>query len=247
MGWTYLHRDKGTSDRDFFLKDFDAGTVFHAWGTVAGTFYAAVETPREPGKVWALVAMTNWAPKDYFNFGFKDMSEDSGPYHCQAPLSVLNALTPTDNNYALEWRDRVVHHHEQRKALRGLQAGDQVVLTTALRFTNGEERDTFTIQRKVIRGGRTRAVLTDGDYTPYRIPNWQDMTLAVIRDGERMDTPLVARQEENRYVSAVERLMGDDESRERALERYKDRWGVGYLARMEFRRGDLFKEALAGV
>lgn len=247
MGWTYMHRDKGTSNRDFFLNDFEAGTKFHAEGTVGGIFYAAVETPREPGKVWALVAMTNWVPKEYHNFGFKSMSEDAGPYHCRAPLAVLNALTPTDNNCALEWRDRVAYHHEQRKALRGLRDGDQVVLSTVLRFTNGDERDTFTVRRQATRGGRTKVVLTDGAYTPFRIGNWQDMALAVIRDGERMDTPLVARREENHYVNAVERLMGDDEGRERALERYKDRWGVGYLARMEFRRGDLFEEALAGV
>lgn len=246
MGWTYLHRDKGTLDKDFFLKDFDAGTVFHAWGTVAGTFYAAVETPREPGKVWALVAMTNWAPKDHYNFGFKDMSEDMGPYQSRAPLSVLNALTPTDHNYALEWRDRVTHHHEQRKALRGLQAGDQVVLATALRFTNGDERDTFTVRRQAVRGGRTKVVLTDGGYTPFRVPNWQDMTLAVIRGGERIDTPLAGHKAEDRYVSAVERLLAD-ESNVKALERYGDRWGAGHQARMEFRRGDLFEDALVGA
>ena len=248
MGWTYTHRDKGTTDKDFFLNDFDAGTKFHAWGTVGGVFYAAVETPREPGKVWALVALTNWAPRDYCNFGYKDMSEDSGPCDHRAPLSVLNALTPTDDLFALEWRDRVAHHHEQRKARRGLQDGDQVTLATTLRFTNGDERDTFIVRRRVTRGGRTQAVLTDGQYTPFRIANWQDMALSVTSGGERMDTPLAARREEDRYVEAVTQFYrGSDEGRAQAMERYEDRWNMPYLARMEFRRGDLFEGALAGV
>lgn len=193
MGWTYMHRDKGTSDKDFFLQDFDPGTKFHAWGTVAGTFYAAVETPREPGKVWALIALTHRVPSDAHNFGFKDMSEDMGPYETRAPLAVLNALTPTDHKYALEWRERVARHHEQRKALRGLKHGDQVVLSKALEFTNGDVLDTFTIVRRFTRGGQTRVVLTNGGFTPFSIPNWQDAVVAVIRDGERVDTPLGVR------------------------------------------------------
>lgn len=209
---------------------------------------AAVETPHEPGKVWALIAITRWSPKEFFNFSFKDMSEDAGPYYyCRAPLSVLKALTPTDNICALEWRDQVAHYHKQRKALRGLQDGDQVVLSASLTFSDGTERDTFTIKRRATLGGRTKAVLTDGDYAAYRISNWQDMALAVIRDGERIDTPLAARREEDFYVNAVERLKYSAEGHQRVIERYGDSLGVGYLARLEFRRGDVFEDALAGV
>ena len=58
MGWTYMHRDKGASNRDFFQNDFDTGTKFHAHGPVNGIFYAAVETPRNPGEVWAFLPIT---------------------------------------------------------------------------------------------------------------------------------------------------------------------------------------------
>lgn len=250
MGWTYSHRDQGTSTKDFIQQDFDPGTQFHAYGTVGGVFYAAVETPRSPGKVWALVVLTDWDSKDYHNFGFKDMSESMGPFECRAPLSVLQALSPTDDETALEWREQVAQHHAQRKALRGLQDGDQVVLGAALRFTSGCERDTFTVRRQPTRGGRTRAVLTDGGRQAFRVPNWQDMTVAVVRDGERIETPLALKRGENKYVDALTTFQhcASDEERDVLKERYG---GVGrfsdlrWAAREEFRRGDLFAPALA--
>lgn len=250
MGWTYMHRSKGTSNKDFFQQDFDVGTKFHAHGTVNGVFYAAVETPREPGKIWALVALTHWVPADAYNFGFKDMSEDMGPYEHRAPLSVLNALTPTDHATALEWRERVAQYHAQRKALRGLKDGDQIVLAAALRFTSGDERDTFTIRRQVIRGGRTKVVLTNGGFQPFLIPNWQDATVAVLRDGERIETPLALKREENRYVETVDRLcmQSSAEGRAEIAERYGVKGSFAdlrHMAREEFRRGDLFASALA--
>lgn len=251
MGWTYTHRDKGTTNKEFFLKDFDHGTTFHAHGTVNGIFYAAVESPRRPGEVWALVALTNWVPSEHFNFGFKDMSEDMGPGVHRAPLSVLNALTPTDHPIALEWRERVAQHHAQRKAVRGLEDGDRVVLGTVLRFTDGSERDTFIVRRSLVRGGRTKVVLRDERGQAYRVSNWQDMTMAVIRDGERTETPLALRRKEHEYVQAVCTLqVGDSQEAQEALAaRYGD---VGYsdlevAARQEFRRGDLFAFALASA
>lgn len=249
MGWTYSHRDKGITNEEFFLKCFNEGTRFHAHGTVGGVFYAAIETPSNPGEVWGYIALTNWVPADHFNFGYKDMSESMGPYEYRAPLAVLNALTPTDNPTSLEWRERATQHHEQRKALRGMKEGDQIVLSSPLRFTDGSERDTFTVRRTPIRGGRTKVRLTDEWGHGYRVNNWQDMTEAIIRNGERIETPLALKREENRYVRAVDALQmsGSDEVREALKERYG---GKGYsdltwAARQEFRRGDLFSLAVA--
>ena len=180
------------------------------------------------------------------------MSEDMGPYQHYAPLSVLNALTPTDHQTALEWRERVAQHHEQRKAMRGLKDKDQVVLSTPLRFTSGHERDTFTIRRQVIRGGRKKVVLTDGGFQPFSIPNWQDLVVAIVRGGERIESPLSLKGEENRYVEAVDSLhmRGSSEVRAEVAEHYGIKGSfrdLRHMARAEFRRGDLFAPALAGV
>lgn len=38
-------------------------------------------------------------------WGYKDMDEDMGPYHTQAPKSLIALLSPTTNAHALEWRE----------------------------------------------------------------------------------------------------------------------------------------------
>ncbi|MFF8597160.1 DUF6927 domain-containing protein [Streptomyces sp. NPDC015220] len=53
-----------------------------------------------------------------FNFGYKDLDENCGPGDHKAPKSVLNALTPTTNEYALAWRTQCRAHHAQRDFLR---------------------------------------------------------------------------------------------------------------------------------
>lgn len=236
MGWTSQHRDKGTTNEEFFLASFKPGTRIHASGTVAGTFYAAVETPSQPGVIWAYVVLTQWAPKSEYNFTYKDMDETMGPCEVSAPLAVLKALTPTDNGYALEWRERCAQYQAQRKAMRGLKAGDSVVLASKLTFTSGAELDTFTVKRYPVgRGLQTRAVLTS-EGRSYQVPNWQDRVVAVLRDGERTESPLGAMRAENAYVRAIERLDRDVLAARYGAEAGRE---VAQLARGEFRRGDL--------
>ena len=38
-------------------------------------------------------------------WSYKDMDEDMGPYHTQAPKSLIAKLSPTTNPYALKWRE----------------------------------------------------------------------------------------------------------------------------------------------
>lgn len=241
MGWTSQHREKGTTNEDFFLDNFNAGTRFHATGTVDGVFYAAVESPNNPGEVWGFVVLTTWAPNSHHNFTYKDMSESMGPCESKAPLAVLNALTETTSPFALEWRERVAQHHAQRKALHGLKAGDQVVLAERLNFTSGDSLDTFTIQRRSVgRGTQTRVALTN-EGRHYKISHWQDRVVAVIRDGERTDTPLAVVRAENAYVRGVRELGFNRDHAEVLAGRYGESvvasGGVERAARVEFRGG----------
>lgn len=234
MGWTTLHRDKGTTNADFFFGA-ESGRTVHAHGTVHGVFYAAVESSTNPGEVWAFVALTSWAPNAYHNFGYKDMDETCGPGVFQAPQNVLDALTPTEHTTALWWRDKCAAHQAQRKALRGLQDGDQIVLSQPLRFTNGAEIDTFAVAH---RGGRSVGLSHGG--LRYRVPHWQDTVVAVTRAGTTHPTPLALRGEENAYVRSVEVLRHVDR------EAVESHYGTGayasadaeWCARQEFRSGE---------
>lgn len=247
MGTTFLHRDKGTTNVDFFFKD-EAHFTVHAHATVGGVFYAAVEDDREPGRVWAFLALTHWVPKDYYNFGYKDMSESAGPYYFEAPAAVLDALTPTDNATALWWRDRCRTRVAQRAALHGLAVGDEIELAHPLRFTNGAELCTFTVRRRRVQGNRTTVVLTHDD-RGYRVPNWRDQVIAVTRNGVRTDTPLATTRPEREYAAAVKAVSRTEP--EVVMARYGtgryDSAAVEWAALNEYRRGERWERVTETV
>lgn len=69
---------------------------------------------------------------DYYNFGYKAISEDCGPCECDCPKSILNLLTPTDSKWANEWRERCFKSLEAKRVQRGfnnLPYGSQVRFT----------------------------------------------------------------------------------------------------------------------
>lgn len=124
MGWTSYHAThykKGKIDRKaecdaYFLEGLNAGHFEVLKSAMVGSvYYAAVrglkqcedngniyaETP-----VFAVVFLTSTDSKDYFNFSYKDMSETMGPYQSDCPKSILDLLSPTDNEFANAWRQR---------------------------------------------------------------------------------------------------------------------------------------------
>ena len=115
MGWLFYHRPRGGKMVDEFSKQFDydndkaSGKVI-ACKTYArkGIAYLAYEIKRkEAGErdVIGVVVLIKFV-RDHYNFGYKDMTEDMGPYFYACPQLILNLLTPTDNENALAWRKR---------------------------------------------------------------------------------------------------------------------------------------------
>jgi len=106
MGWTYAHRDKGYTDRQWFEKEhgerFKSSLVDCA--TKGGVFYAVMEVPAAEcrylvpdakGMVrYCSLDLIKWAPKDHHNFGWKSMGEFAGPYDAQCPAKLLDMLSP---------------------------------------------------------------------------------------------------------------------------------------------------------
>ncbi|MEU3872659.1 MULTISPECIES: hypothetical protein [Streptomyces] len=148
MGWTSYQRDKNAETNEVhFAKKLDDSYKIIAHGTVEGVFYAAVRD-QTTSEVTAFIALTRWTNDPDCNFSYKDLGENCGPGDHKAPKAVLNALTPTTNEYALAWRAQCRAHHAQRDFLRQrLKPGSQVRLTHTLTFTNGTRSDTFTYAR----------------------------------------------------------------------------------------------------
>lgn len=97
---------------------------------VGSTYYAAVRTSRtgESDKVWAAVFLTSGRSKwDGSIWGYKDMDESCGPCESKCPVSILDLLTPTDCQWANEWRQRCRDYAATAKERRKL--GDKAVFT----------------------------------------------------------------------------------------------------------------------
>lgn len=166
MGWTNQHAEfykkNGEIDRKAELdkifsqeehdgSDYNGGTCHYPQykvlkSTMVGTvYYAAIEiseeaTP-EDTRVFAMVALTSVDKKDYFNFGYKDMSESMHPYYYDCPKGILDLLTHTDIKEANDWRGTCREKLKNKKEKTGL---NHLPIGTQIKFTsNGKEVKLF--------------------------------------------------------------------------------------------------------
>lgn len=117
MGWTSYHANyykNGAVDRKTELDERMSGENERGkWEVLksamrGSVYYAAIKRTMPDGNshVFGCVCLTSVDNKDWYNFAYKDMSEDMGPGEAKCPASILNLLSPTENEYALAWRDR---------------------------------------------------------------------------------------------------------------------------------------------
>ena len=95
MGSTSLHREPGISNREFFERELPNtltrdGQILDC-ASIAGTFYAAVQQ-KDSGEVWAAVVLMSRCG-GYYNFTYKEMSENEGPTEDRCPIWILDRLT----------------------------------------------------------------------------------------------------------------------------------------------------------
>lgn len=135
MGWTTCYyatyyKPNGSVDRrkecdklyTFEVKDKEGNVIrtnrVIKSAMVGSTYYAAVEQRSASGEileVWGAVALTCGKGRtDGTIWGYKDMCESGGPYESKCPASILALLTPTDNAYALEWRERCRNYNKEQ-------------------------------------------------------------------------------------------------------------------------------------
>lgn len=119
MGWTNFHATHYSKNGKIDRKAecdcrINGETEKRKWTVLksamrGSTYYAAVEfTDKETGKseVFAAIYLTKTTMRDHFNFWYKDMDESGGPCECDCPKGILDLLTETDSEYAIEWRAR---------------------------------------------------------------------------------------------------------------------------------------------
>lgn len=135
MGWTFTHRPKGQSTKQFFEGEFNYTKEDGSYGKVVDckahldTAYIAYEVKRlnEIPVVMAVVCLTKYV-KHAYNFGYKDMDETTGPYAYDCPKAILDKLTPTTNESALKWRESCKTKLAKNEEAKKLKVGDKVAL-----------------------------------------------------------------------------------------------------------------------
>lgn len=182
MGWTSYEatyfKKNGDIDRKaecdaYFMRD-NASHYKVVKSSMKGTvYYAAVATltkyigkdengknmyesiPEDKQEVWAAVFLTRTEEGRYFHY--KDQDETAGPYEDHCPKCILDLLSDTDHELALDWRKRCrknIQKSNKLSKLDRLKNGSVIRFPSILSFTNGidvgDEMTLTKINRKWI-------------------------------------------------------------------------------------------------
>jgi hypothetical protein len=167
MGWLYMKGLDGLGtpraylDNQFtYVRDTHRVTVLASALVGMRTYYAAVERVETSGDriVFAVVCLVNYNPRaaDGYSFGYKDMDETVGPYESDCPEDILDLLTDTDRDYALQWRARCRARIAQRKSRAARptpKPGQTVIFDPPLALSNGRTVSRFEVVKNP-RGGK---------------------------------------------------------------------------------------------
>jgi len=147
MGWLYYnsicYKPNGDVDRKKEIESgFNKGYTPLKSSMVGSVYYGAIRDDKT-GEVFGYIALTSSDKRGGYNFGYKSMDETCLPYENKCPLSILNLLTPTDNERANAWRKSCHRYHEQKKSptsFSNLPIGTKVVWTIPHDYFSGGKK-----------------------------------------------------------------------------------------------------------
>ncbi|MHB1205730.1 MAG: DUF6927 domain-containing protein [Rhodospirillaceae bacterium] len=194
MGWLFMTSLKGHSGpRQYLDAQFTyecserTSRVLRSALVGLHVYYAAVEHIRAADgqrEVWAVVCLVKYNPRDRegYIFGYKDMEESMGPFQCDCPAAILDLLTPTDRQHALDWRARCRTVLDTRRATCAKptpRPGQIIVFDEPITFSDGAQLSRLEV---VAHPSTHRSVLFRAPDTGqfYRIRNVKNRTYQLI-------------------------------------------------------------------
>lgn len=122
MGWTVLYRSNSpknyAEEKKVIQELFQPADKFEIvqMSKNGSVWYVACRMKQVEGQpVFATIIKTSTKNGE---FGYKDMDETMHPYFYGAPISLIKKLTPTDNEHANAWRNKVRELHEKEAAIK---------------------------------------------------------------------------------------------------------------------------------
>ena len=169
MGWLYMHRSKGQTDKEFFEDRWGKGNYkILETGRHRGTIYMAVEVEPE-GYTIGMAVLYKQVPSDpHHNFGYKTVDEFCGPVSSSCPTKILKMLTPLDEiqkvaklsdnqiEWAGEWRKQSQEFRDRLANLPKVKTGMKLRFAEPITLTNGATVQEFTYLKN------NRATYTSG-------------------------------------------------------------------------------------
>lgn len=143
MGWTSCQLPYGEKVDEFLRMEceHDEQRILASSYVNYSVWYAALKlTTNEVVAVICLVRMTKSREISY-----KSMDETVGPYEYGCPRKILELLTPTNSEYAINWRKQCWENIEKRKKLK-FKVGQKLIFKEPVRFTTGKEHTELLIQ-----------------------------------------------------------------------------------------------------
>lgn len=176
MGWTFTVKPSWKTTREFLRGKLNCSNEHGSWevlddALVARTeYYAAIRRTHTDGTapyVFGAVFLVRHVPRarDGYTFGYKDMDESMGPNADRCPLRILDLLSPTDEKYAIEWRERCRRYHDRQK--RKLELLQRVEFTDPIHFSGIKEK-VFTYQGRNV-------FAPVNHFIRVRIPGWKQL------------------------------------------------------------------------
>lgn len=112
---------------------------------------------------------------NYPQMGYKAVTENAGPNETNCPERILKLLTPTENKWANEWREKCRATLERRKSAKNLQVGDYIQFETPIHFSNQDPCDIFKIENGFNGKKRLTAVSSTTGERMFmaKIPGWR--------------------------------------------------------------------------
>lgn len=146
MGWTGYYAteykkgqiDRRAECRKYFERNEKWGTLLKD-AMVGSTWYGAVRLT-STGEVFGMVMRTSVNKRE---FCYKELSETSGPAYYDCPESILKLLSPTEDEYALKWREACRERVVLKEKLRTAQIIDVLYLYDTVWHKEGDIQRLF--------------------------------------------------------------------------------------------------------
>ena len=182
MEWITTHKQKGEKIGDLLKRELPMNKEdeelisLFMYGNIA---YVTVRNTNT-NEVFAQIILTKQDRNQYKNFSYKTIHENEMPQYFDCSKGILNALTPTNDENANQWRNQCkLQRMKRASTTKHLEHHSIVKFKKPIVVNNGESLDTF----EVIKEGRKTHFKHNGTY--YDVPKWKKREFEVIKLKEK--------------------------------------------------------------